>query len=358
MSEDRETSGARAAETPETVGVPGAPVEEAQASETEVLRAVQRSRDTVADEASAANAATDGAAAEDAPVAEETPAASAAANELDEAERSRREAISAVDTQLDMAPAPTVPAVAAAPTAPAPAYDDLPSAAPAAAGAAPATVPFGAALPPERDGEIRVSADHPMAALYTQTPMPPELRGNRGAGVLISLLSTVVFAALFLGVIAAWVSQYFPPSTFLSEGLLPWLTSLTFIIPVATFFVASVLLVLIVGRAGWWAYVLGGFFVAAAVWASAMLALGFFGTPYARPQEMLPGFSLGAHSLMDLVHRFGLTVPALGAAAVAREVTVWFGAWIGARGRRMKLRNAEALAEYEAAMVEVQATQP
>ena len=345
MSEDRETPGARAAETPEAAGVPGAPVEEVQASETEVLRAVQRSRDTVADEtATPANEA-----AAEADSTENTGEGIAAPpREHDDAERARREVVSEVDTQLDMSPAPT-----AAPAAPAvaPQYDELPSAAPAA-------VPFGAALPPERDGEIRVSADHPMAALYTQTPMPPELRGNRGAGVLISLLSTVVFAALYLGVIAAWISQYFPPSTFVDEGLLPWLTSLSFIIPVATFFIASVLLVLIVGRAGWWAYVLGGFLVAALVWGSATLSLGQFGTPYATPDELLPGFSIGIDSAMTLVHRFGLTVPALAAAAVAREVTVWFGAWIGARGRRMKLRNAEALAEYEAALAEVQATQP
>ena len=349
MSEDRETPGARAAETPEATGVPGAPVEEVQASETEVLRAVQRSRDTASDDA--AVAAGDAAGAADAAPAADA-AAEAAADapagqaDLDEAERARRAAISEVDTQLDMSPAPTTSAPATVPD-----YEELPSAAPAAE-------PFGAALPPVRDGEIRVSADHPMAALYTQTPMPPELRGNRGAGVLISLLSTVVFAALYLGVIAAWVSQYFPPSTFVSEGLLPWLTSLSFIIPVVTFFVASALLVLVVGRAGWWAYVLGGFLVAALVWGSATLALGQFGTPYASAQELLPGFSIGIDSAMALVHRFGLTVPALAAAAVAREVTVWFGAWIGARGRRMKLRNAEALAEYEAALAEVQAKQP
>lgn len=46
------------------------------------------------------------------------------------------------------------------------------------------------------------------------------------------------------------------------------------------------------------------------------------------------------------------------AGIVAREVSVWFGAWIGARGRKMKRLNAEAITEYETALAEVQAKQP
>lgn len=337
MSEDRETPPARAAEVPETSGTPGAPVEETQASETEVLRAVERARDTSEEEIGA----------------EDSGLAAAAGSEPDTSEAdelARRQAISEVDTQLDMTPAPSTATTVVSDTA-APEYDELPSAASPLAPAATAT------LPPVRDGEIRISADHPMAALYMQTPMPPEIRGNRGAGVLISLLATVAFAGLYLGLIALWIAPDFPPSQFLNEGLMPWLTSWLFIVPTVAFFVGLSLLVIIVGRAGWWAYVLGGFFVAALVGAAAMVTISLAGTPYATPQEMEPGFTFGINALPAMVNRFGLTVPVIGAALLAREAAIWFGAWIGARGRRMKLRNAEALAEYETALAEAQAKQ-
>ncbi|QYM75455.1 hypothetical protein [Leucobacter luti] len=346
MSEDRETPPSRAAATPETSGTPGAPVAETLASETEVLRAVERSRDA----ADAGDVASGHAAAEEQATSTSTEGAAAgngidrAVADIDVDEQARCTAISEVDTQLDMHP--VTAALPGTETTAAPTYDDLPTAAPAVG------------LSPARDGEIRISADHPMAALYTQTPLPPDIRGNRGAGTLIALLGTVVFAALYLGVIALWIAPTFPPSQFLADGLMPWLTSWLFIVPSVAFFVALVLLVLIVGRAGWWAYAVGGFLVAALVWVAATVTLSLAGTPYATPTEMLPGFTFGLAQLPELINRFGLTVPAIAAAAVAREVTVWFGAWIGARGRRMKLRNAEALAEYDSALAEAQATQP
>ena len=61
--------------------------------------------------------------------------------------------------------------------------------------------------------------------------------------------------------------------------------------------------------------------------------------------------------LLDNIGEFGLSIPTIAAALVAREATIWFGAWIGARGRKLKARNAEALAEYEVALAEAQAKQ-
>jgi hypothetical protein len=305
MSEDRETPASRAAETPEAPGNPGAPVEETEASRTEVLEAVERSRGVEAD-------AVQDAAAE--PAAEEAPrvveAPQGAVQDPENAELARRQAISEVDTQLNLdVPAGDENGVDDARIV---ALDELPSAA-------------ATSEPPVRDGEIRIGADHPMAALYMQTPMPPEIKGNRGAGVLIALLGALGFAVVYAGVLALWLAPTFPPSTFLSEGLLPWLTSWVFVAAVGAFFVGLALLVLVLGRAGWWAYVLGGF--------------------------LLEG-------LRALFNTIGTTVPVLGAAIVAREATVWFGAWIGARGRRVKRRNADALAEYEVALAEVQAKRP
>lgn len=350
MSDERETGASRAAETPESSVNPGAPVEETEASRTEILEAVERSKgasDSGSDDAATAGAAVPAegisASEADGPGAG-SDAASAEGGHPDPlgiAERRHREEVSAVDTQLDLEP----PVARGAATSRIGEIDELPSA---------AADPVDS---PARDGEIRISADHPMAALYMQSPMPPELKGNRGAGVLIALVATLGFAAVYAGALAAWLAPMYPPSVFLSEGFLPLVTSWGFFAAVLAFFVGLVLLILIVGRAGWWAYVLGGFFVAVFVWAAALAAFVSFGGPWGRIPG-IDGLDLSASGIRSAVNSLGFTFPLLAAAAVAREATVWFGAWIGFRGRRVKLRNAEALAEYESAMAEVQAKQP
>ena len=380
MSDERETSAPRAAETPESAGAPGSPVEENEASRTEVLAAVERSRDAGAGGADAGSGSGSGSALSDdtsepgerslasvdadaaagrgsfddsEPDAGVNSAASdadaagsdgsdvrngtvAAAAAAAAAEAERRKQLSEVDTQLDLQPATGRTGKLERRTPPT-TLDDLPSAA-------------AEAERPARDGEIRISSDHPMAALYTQTPMPPEIRGNRGAGVLIALLATIGFAAVAAGVFAAWLAPQYPPSTFFSEGLLPIITSVGFAAAVAAFFLALTIVVLVVGRAGWWAYVLGGFLVAAAVWGATVVGLALH-------DRFVLGLTTSLQSLA-MIQKYGLSLPAIVSGLVAREVTVWFGAWIGSRGRRMKTRNAEALAEYEEALTESQAKQP
>lgn len=214
--------------------------------------------------------------------------------------------------------------------------------------AAPVVVeqPDGVPTSQARDGEIRIDANHPMAALYMQSPMPPEIRGNRGAGVLISLLATIAFALLYTGVIALWQAPNFPPSTFLNDGLLPWVLNWGFAGAVIGFFISLVLLVLIVGRAGWWAYVLGGLPVGILVWVTALFSLAL--------SLQLQGEPI-SWNIIALTQELGLFVPVIAAAIIAREVTIWFGAWIGARGRKVARENAEALEEYEEALAQVQA---
>lgn len=342
MSEDRDTPApTRAAEAPEAAGNPGAPVEEAEASRTEVLEAVERAKGAgdaanpaAAEGGDEAGSAAASDAAGDAGATDAKPAATADGAQHADAEQRHREEVSQVDTQLDLEmPAKTDrPRIAET--------DEMPSA---------AASPLAKKLEetPVRDGEIRISADHPMAALYTQTPAPPEIKGNRGAGVLISVLAAIGFAVVYAGATALLLAPSYPPSTFLEQGLLPALLSIGFGAAVAGFLLGMIVLVLIAGRAGWWVYAIGGFFVGVAVWASA--AVG---------SALHDRFVLGQNvslDVLDLVQDYGLTIPVLVAAVVAREACVWFGAWIGARGRRMKARNAEALVEYEQALAEVQA---
>ncbi|EYT52120.1 hypothetical protein H490_0114125 [Leucobacter sp. UCD-THU] len=331
MSDDRETPASRAAEAPETSANPGAPVEETEASQTEVLAAVERSKGATSD-------ADEGEAKRELVVVEETvvadPAADdALADDATAAEQARRQEASEVDTQLDLdLQSGSRPAAEATDFAVLPALDDLPSAA------------ADAQLSPERDGEIRISPDHPMAALYMQTPMPPEIRGNRGAGVLIALLATVGFVLLYAGVIALWLAPTLAPSQFV-DGLTAELVSWSTAAAAGAFFVGLAVLVLIVGRAGWWAYVLGSFLVGLVVWMAATAGLLVDEAGFRALLNIAP---------VAIAERFGLTIPAIVAGLAAREAAIWFGAWIGGRGRRMKQRNAVALAEYEAALAEVQ----
>ena len=365
MSEDRENTPARAAETPETPVNPGAPVEETEASHTEVLEAVGRATAETAAEGAgntspvAADAASTavGAAADQAAgthegegaqpfaggsaAAEPVAAGNAAAADDQAAEQARREAISKIETQLDLDPVPGPRRKGPAPVVTS--VEELPSAGPD---------PLEDS--PVRDGEIRISADHPMAALYMQTPLPPDLKGNRGAGVLISLLATVGYAVVSAGALALWLAPQFPPSQFV-DAFLPWLLSWGFIASTVAFFVGLVLLVLIVGKAGWWAYVLGGFLVAVLVWAAAVVGYAVHFHELARGTSEAKVFSW---DLLQLVGDYGLLVPTIIAGLVAREATIWFGAWIGSRGRRVRARNAAAIADYEVAVAEAQAKQP
>lgn len=194
-------------------------------------------------------------------------------------------------------------------------------------------------------GMIQVPADHPMAQFYADTPEAPQFKGNRGAGILIALVAGVAFAVLFAGIIAALLAPSLTMSEF-TVTIVEYLLSLAFIVPVGVFVIALIVLVLVANRAGWWAYVLGGFPVGIVVWAAAVggLILSPDLSGYTR-QEGLINFT--AIMLFPL--------PIL-AGVAAREISVWFGAWIGARGRKIRAHNAAALEEYEAALAETQNT--
>lgn len=326
MSEERDTEQA------------GAPVEQAEVTETQVMAAVERAGEMPAAANEPADPADLGSPAP-AEAGEPAPGEVPAAQSPDH--------FVAASPAAPAAAAPAEPAVAVA----APVHDV--TAPPATTVMAPTELPSAGPqpdyaaqqLPPVRDGEIRINADHPMAALYMQSPMPPDMRGNRGAGVLIALLATVVFALIYAGVLALWLAPELPPSRFLSDGLVPVVVSWSYFSAVAAFFVGLSVLVLIVGRAGWWAYVVFGFIVAAFVWAVALTGIAL--------DVFFAGGRINANPL-EIVQEYGLAFPIITAGIVAREIIVWFGAWIGARGRKIKRQNADALVEYEAALAEVQ----
>lgn len=352
MSEERETQAA------------GAPVEESEPSGTEVQAAVERATESAPTDPTDSRSAevpkshtSDTAVGDDtierpiiAPVVEQPSAAPGpSASEIfasrpphSGSSRVTHEPQAATSTTQGSGLAERLEADSAAPVVPV--ATGAGAAAAAASGTAPA--PATAGLGPARDGEIRISSDHPMAALYMQTPMPPEIKGNRGAGILIALLATVGFALVFAGVLALIAAPSYPPSTFFSEGLVPALLSWGFIASVIAFFVGLALLVLIAGRAGWWAYVIGGFVVGLFVFAVTLVGLSI---------DAGAGVRNALDDVLAAEIQIGVLTLAVVAGVIAREVTVWFGAWIGSRGRKISRKNAAAVAEYEAALAEVQA---
>ncbi|AWB87220.1 MFS transporter [Mycetocola zhujimingii] len=168
--------------------------------------------------------------------------------------------------------------------------------------------------------------------IYVQAPSKPKPKSNRGFGIAVSLLATAVFAALYAGILALILVVNNGSVDVLGDVL----AKAPYWIPVIFFFLAMALLVAVVNRGGWWAYVLGGFAVAAIVYAS---FLG--GVLVDQANNITP------NQVSETVRQALLSPAAIISFLVAREVPIWFGAWIASRGRKVRERNAEAQAEYE-----------
>jgi hypothetical protein len=180
------------------------------------------------------------------------------------------------------------------------------------------------------------AAEPSVQTVYVHAPVPPKRHSNRAMGSLIAVVATVVFAALYAGITILVMPLV---ALFLGSAAPEFLTFVglpEFYVPVLVFLVSFVLLVLIVNRANWWAYVLGSFIVALLVYFVSigilLLTSNVFGMT---PERALVEFAVTAFS------------PLLIAAIVAREVPIWFGAAIAARGRRQKQRNIEEKVEFE-----------
>lgn len=172
--------------------------------------------------------------------------------------------------------------------------------------------------------------------VFVSAPVAPKKKGNRGFGVLFALLGTLAFAVLFAAVIAL-IFLLVRPETAFGGSILGFIGSSAFWVPVSVFFVVFVLFALMVNRGSWVAWVLSSFLVAVIVYfASIGVILLFEGVLGMTPTEANEGFG-----------QLALSAPLIVAAIVAREITIWFGAAIASRGRKVKERNLEARAAYE-----------
>jgi hypothetical protein len=198
------------------------------------------------------------------------------------------------------------------------------------------TAPEPAPEPAPADSEP--ASEAPRAAsdqqvVYVQTPVPPRARGNRVVGVLLAILGAIIFAVVY-SVVAALIIDLRSGDLF-GPRFGGFLGNAYFWVPGLLFLVGLVLLVLILNRAGWWTHVLGSLVLAVAVYFGMIGVLLLIANVF--------------HGTTQPLTFAGLTVDpfVLAAALVAREVSIWIGLAIAARGRRVKVRNVETRTAWD-----------
>ena len=197
----------------------------------------------------------------------------------------------------------------------------------------------GSVAPASTDATPADSAYAGREVVYVQAPVPPKLRGNRGVGVLLAILGPAVFAAAFAGIAFLLIA-----TTLSNQGatFAQFITTSVFLVPVSIFLIAFILLVLIVNRAGWAAHVFGSLLVGLVV---------YFGTAGVAVLLYAVGGGAGQPTYADMLANPFVIIAAL----LAREVSIWIGLAIAARGRRVKARNLELVDEWEQEHAETKA---
>ncbi len=174
--------------------------------------------------------------------------------------------------------------------------------------------------------------------IFVQAPEPPRPRGNRSAAGLIGLLAAVAFAVLYLGIIlaAAFAFGFLAGDTFV-DYVVGTLSSWLFWTPVLTFFLGFWLLGAVLNRGRWAHWVIWGILVGVVAYAGYILGVLL----------QAPFWLVSAREGEALVSGQLFAPYAIVAFVLGRELTIWFGAWVAARGRRVTELNETAQREYE-----------
>jgi len=193
---------------------------------------------------------------------------------------------------------------------------------------APYQAPYVAPPPPTQQYE-RTNAQPNV--VYVNAPQAPVEKSNRGFGALISLAATVVFL-IVLAIVMVIIYSARSGALYID-----FLGQTAFYVPALFFFVGAILLTLLLNRAGWWTYVIGSLLLALFVYFGTIATvLVINGVVLLTPEAAAEQFRLGTVSPFTIA-----------AALVAREVMLWAGAIIASRGRKLKVRNAEALETFQ-----------
>jgi hypothetical protein len=193
-----------------------------------------------------------------------------------------------------------------------------------------------ATLAPEPAAEPYAPAPAPQT-IYVQAPTPPKERGNRGFGVLVALIGTVLFALLYAGVAYLLVSFYGAGRDDGIQVFTEFLVQPVFWVPVLAFFIGFALLAAIVNRGAWWYYAVFGLLVAVLVYFS------YIGGALLTVQA----WTLTVDEGTEFLAQRWLDPFAIAAFIIAREIPIWLGGWIAARGRTVAERNRLASEAYE-----------
>lgn len=200
------------------------------------------------------------------------------------------------------------------------------------------------AAPAGSAAETRVVPAEPVAPLaapqpiFVQAPEPPRELGNRGAAGAIGLVAAVAFAVLYLGAILGFGALRGEVTTEnVGTAAVSSLTTWSFWVPVVVFFLSFWLLGAFLNRARWGKWVTLGLLVAIATYGGYILGQLF----------QAPFWRITSTESVDLVNEQLLAPLAIASFIFARELTIWFGAWVARSGARKKALNAEAQAEYE-----------
>ncbi|SIN92876.1 rhomboid family intramembrane serine protease [Agromyces cerinus] len=225
--------------------------------------------------------------------------------------------------------------------------DDSPTPDPVAAGAvrretyvpaatAAAGTAAGAATLADVPEPVYVAPQPGPQTIYVQAPTPPKAKGNRGFGVLVALIGTVAFGVLY-GVVAYVLYLSFGAPEGEAIGIADFLVEPTYWVPVIAFFVGFALLAAIVNRGPWWTYAVFGLLVGVLVYFAYIGGSLLF----------VQAWTLTLEQANDFIAERWLDPYAIVAAVIAREIPIWLGGWIAARGRTVTERNRLAIEAYD-----------
>lgn len=174
--------------------------------------------------------------------------------------------------------------------------------------------------------------------IFVQAPEPPRDRGNRGTAGAIGLLATLVFAVLYLGTtLGLGALSGDVTGENIGQSALAPLATWGYWTPVVVFFIGFWLLGAIINRGRWGLWVVFGIIVGAIAYGGHILG-----------QIFEAGIlTLTPSAASELVGEQLLAPLAIAAFIFARELTIWFGAWVARSGARKTELNAEAQREYE-----------
>lgn len=222
----------------------------------------------------------------------------------------------------DAAAADSTPTVAAEPV------PDRHSEAAAVAAASGASASTAFAAPGQGQGQ----------PIFVQAPEEPRPRGNRAAAGGIGLIAAVCFAALYL---ASDLVIHLVDGAVTGADAGTWLVnqlgSWGLWVPTVVFFLAFWLLGAIINRGRWGVWVILGLLVGLAAYGGHIVGQ-LFEAPFWN-LTVDEGAKVAADQLFAPL--------AIAALVIGRELTIWFSAWVSARGKRMTELNIEAQREYE-----------